>query len=123
MLGLTANQFAAIGIVVVMLALFVWDRWRYDIVALGALLAGVIAGIVPQENAFDGFSDTVIIVIAAVLVVSKAIARSGILDRLVRKLMRGIDALPLQLGILTTAVGLLSAFVKNVGTLDRKSVA
>lgn len=117
MLGLTANQFAAIGIIVVMLALFVWDRWRYDIVALGALLAGVIAGIVPQENAFDGFSDTVIIVIAAVLVVSKAIARSGILDRLVRKLMRGIDALPLQLGILTTAVGLLSAFVKNVGTL------
>lgn len=117
MIGLTPDQIAAIGIVVTMLALFIWDRWRYDLVALAALLAAVMVGVVPQDRAFEGFSDTVVVVIATVLVVSKAIARSGILDRLVRKLMKGIDSPSAQIGLLSLAVGLLSGFVKNVGTL------
>lgn len=117
MLGLTADQMAAIAIVVTMLGFFIWDRWRYDLVAMGALLAGIVAGIVPQEKAFDGFSDQVIVVIATVLVVSKAIARSGILDRTVRRLLKGVDSPSLQIGLLSAAVGFLSAFVKNVGTL------
>jgi len=117
MLGLTADQMAAIAIVVAMLGFFIWDRWRYDLVAMGALLAAIAAGIVPQDKAFDGFSDQVIVVIATVLVVSKAIARSGILDRTVRRLLKGVDSPSLQIGLLSAAVAVLSAFVKNVGTL------
>ncbi|MBN8911502.1 MAG: SLC13 family permease [Rhizobiales bacterium] len=117
MLGLTADQMAAIAIVVTMLGFFIWDRWRYDLVAMGALLAAIAAGIVPQDKAFDGFSDQVIVVIATVLVVSKAIARSGILDRTVRRLLKGVDSPSLQIGLLSAAVAVLSAFVKNVGTL------
>lgn len=115
--GLASDQAAAIAIVVVMLGFFIWDRWRYDVVALGALLAAVAAGIVPEDKAFVGFSDQVIVVIAAVLVVSKAIARSGVLDRLVRRLMSGVEQPSLQIGLLSAAVAFLSAFVKNVGTL------
>ena len=118
MLGLTTLQFAAIAIVVVMLGAFIWDRWRYDVVALTALLAAVAAGLVPQDEAFTGFSDPVIVVIAAVLVVSRAIARSGLLDRLVRRLLRNVDSTDLQVGGLSLTVALLSAFVKNVGTLS-----
>ncbi len=114
----TTSQLAAIGIVVAMLVAFIWDRWRYDVVALSALLAAVVAGLVPQDDAFSGFSDPVIIVIAAVLVVSKAIAKSGILDRVVRRLLAGIDSPTLQIGMLGGAVALLSSFVKNVGTLS-----
>lgn len=117
-MDLTTSQLAAILIIVAMLAAFIWDRWRYDVVALGALLAAIAAGIVPQDEAFSGFSDPVIIVIAAVLVVSKAVAKSGILDRIVRRLLNRIDSLTLQIGILSAAVGLLSAVVKNVGTLS-----
>lgn len=117
MLGLTTEQLSAVAIVVAMLGFFIWDRWRYDVVAMGALLAGIAVGVVPQENAFDGFSDQVVVVIATVLVVSKAIASSGMLDRLVRRMLKGIDSPSLQIGILAGAVALLSAFVKNVGTL------
>lgn len=117
MLGLTPDQAAAIAIVVIMLGVFVWDRWRYDLVAVGALLAAIGVGIVPQDKAFVGFSDQVIVVMASVLVVSKAIARSGVLDRLVRRLMKGVDSPSSQIGLLSLSVGLLSAFVKNVGTL------
>jgi len=117
MLGLTPDQAAAIAIVVIMLGVFVWDRWRYDLVAVGALLAAIGVGIVPQDKAFVGFSDQVIVVMASVLVVSKAIARSGVLDRLVRRLMKGVDSPSSQIGLLSLSVGLLSAFVKNIGTL------
>ncbi len=117
MFGLTADQIAAISIVLVMLGFFIWDRWRYDVVALGALLSAIAVGIVPQAKAFDGFSDQVIVVIAAVLVVSKAISRSGVLDRLVRHVLSGVDNPSLQIGVLAAAVAFLSAFVKNVGTL------
>ncbi len=118
MLGLSLLQIAAITIVVAMLAAFIWDRWRYDVVAVTALLAAVAAGTVPQDEAFDGFSDTVIIVIASVLIVSKAVARSGILDRLARRLLQNVDSISIQIGALSLAVALMSAFVKNVGTLS-----
>ena len=45
MLGLTIDQGLAIAIVALMLGFFIWNRWRYDVVALAALLAAVIAGI------------------------------------------------------------------------------
>lgn len=118
MFAITVPQLLAITIVVLMLSAFIWDRWRYDVVAMTVLLAAVVVGIVPQAEAFNGISDTVIIVIAAVLVVSKAIARSGILDRLVRRLLTNVDSTDAQVGALSLAVALLSAFVKNVGTLS-----
>jgi di/tricarboxylate transporter len=116
-LGLTANQATAIVIVATMLGFFIWDRWRYDVVALGALLTAIGTGIVAPDKAFVGFSDQVIVVIVAVLVVSKAIARSGIVDRVVRRLLRGVESPSLQIGGLCAAVALMSAFVKNVGSL------
>lgn len=117
MSGLAADQVVAATIVVTMLALFIWDRWRYDVVALAALLVAVLAGVVPSDKAFIGFSDQVVVVVATVLVVSKAVSRSGILDRLVRRLLKGVASPSLQIGALTGAVALLSAFIKNVGTL------
>ena len=83
---MTVNQGLAFAIVVVMMALFIWGRWRYDIVAAVALLASVAAGIVPPEEAFRGFSDDIVIIVGSALVVSAAVARSGIIERIVRKL-------------------------------------
>ena len=111
------NQIEAFIIVGAMLALFVWDRLRYDLVAALALLAAMLTGIVPAAKAFEGFSNQVIIIIASVLVVSRAIARSGVIDAMLRRIMTRITSPSAQIGILSACVTFLSAFMKNVGTL------
>ena len=117
MADLTFQQMAAFGIVIAMLALFMWDRWRYDMVAMIVLLSALALGVVQPANAFHGFSNPVIVIIASVLVVSKAISSSGLLDGLMRRALRSVTSPSMQIGILTACVALLSAFVKNVGTL------
>jgi len=114
---LPLNQIEAFAIVGAMLALFVWDRIRYDLVAALALLAAMLTGIVPAAKAFEGFSNQVIIIIASVLVVSRAIARSGIIDAALRRWMHRITSPSAQVGILSACTTFLSAFMKNVGTL------
>ena len=111
------NQIEAFAIVGAMLALFVWDRVRYDLVAALALLAAMLTGIVPAAKAFEGFANQVIIIIASVLVVSRAIARSGIIDTALRRWMHRITSPSAQVGILAACTTFLSAFMKNVGTL------
>jgi len=114
---LPLNQIEAFAIVGAMLALFVWDRIRYDLVAALALLAALLTGVIPAAKAFEGFSNQVIIIIASVLVVSRAIARSGVIDALLRRWMQRITSPSAQIGILSGCVTFLSAFMKNVGTL------
>ena len=62
------------------MALFVWGRLRYDLVALLALLAAIAAGIVPADKAFSGFSDDIVIIVACALLVSAAVGRSGVIE-------------------------------------------
>jgi di/tricarboxylate transporter len=113
---MTFEQGLAFTILAGTIALFVWDKLRYDLVAMLALSAGLLAGLVPFDKAFHGFSDPVVVVVAAALVVSSAIERSGIVERLMRPLalLKSPDAL---IGTLVGAVMLLSAFMKNIGAL------
>ena len=117
LLGLNAQQLASLALIAAMLALFVWDRWRYDVVATMVLLAAVVIGLVPADKAFDGFSDPIIPIIASVMVVSRAISASGVLDHLLRRMLRRVSSASGQVGILTACVTFLSAFIKNIGTL------
>ena len=94
-----------------MLGLFMSGRLRYDVVAALVLLAAVLLGVVPVERAFQGFANPVIIIIASVLVVSRAIAASHILEMSVGSLLRRIRSPSLQIGLMSAAVGYLSAFV------------
>ena len=100
-----------------MMALFAWGRWRYDLVAAVALLAGVIVGIVPPDQAFKGFSDDIVIIVGSALVVSAAVARSGVIERVARALGPYLVTIHRQIVALVGSVTLLSAFVKNVGAL------
>jgi hypothetical protein len=76
---LTLDQAIAFTIVAGMVALFVWDRIRYDLVALLGLLAAMASGIVPPEGAFAGFGDQVVIIVASVLVLGAAVGKSGVI--------------------------------------------
>ena len=114
---MTLPQIEALAIIAGMLILFVTDRLRYDLVAALALSAAVLTGVVPAKKAFEGFANPVIIIIASVLVISRAVAVSGVIDNAMRRLMRVLDSTTLQIAALTAAVSFLSAFVKNVGAL------
>ena len=61
---MTHQQALAFGLVIVTIGLFVWGRFRYDLVSLVALLASVALGVTPVKKAFDGFSSDVVVIIA-----------------------------------------------------------
>jgi di/tricarboxylate transporter len=114
---MTFDQGLAFTIIIGMMALFAWGRWRYDLVAVLALLVAVAAGIVKPDQAFKGFSDDIVIIVASALVVSAAVARSGVIERIVRKLGPYLTTLNRQVVALVGSVTLLSGFVKNIGAL------
>ncbi|HJU19992.1 MAG TPA: SLC13 family permease [Stellaceae bacterium] len=111
------SQIATLAVLAGMAGLFLWDRLRYDVVALLALLAAVAVGIVPAKHAFSGFASPILPLIAGALVVSAAIARSGAVEILFRWLQPAMRVRVLQVGILSGCVTALSAFMKNVATL------
>ncbi len=114
---MTLHQAEAFAIVAGMLALFVSDRLRYDLVGALALSAAMLLGVVPAAHAFTGFANPVIIVIAAVLVIGRAIAISGTIENVMRPVLRWLRGTTKQVAALTAAVTFLSAFMKNVGAL------
>ena len=114
---MTLHQIEAFAIVIVMLGLFVSDRLRYDVVAALALSCAALTGIVPRDKVFSGFSNPVVIIIASVLVLGRAIAVSGVIEAVMRGLLSRLRTTSSQVVILTGCVTLLSAFMKNVGTL------
>lgn len=114
---MTTQQLLAFGILGGTMILFIWGRWRYDLVAILALLASLVAGTVPAKKAFSGFSDDIVIIVASALVISSAIARSGIIESGVRFISPQVQRVQWQLTVLVGSVTLLSAMVKNIGAL------
>ncbi len=114
---MTHQQALAFGLIGVTIGAFVWGRFRYDLIALVSLLAGVLLGVVPAKNAFDGFSNDITVIIASALVVSAAFARSGIIEAMLRPLLPHLKTERSQVPVLTAAVTLLSTATKNVGAL------
>ncbi|GEK71549.1 MULTISPECIES: SLC13 family permease [Halomonas] len=99
------------------LAAFVWGRFRYDLVALAALLAAVGLGLVPAEGAFAGFGHPAVITVAAVLVLSRGFERSGLVDLIAEQALRVGDRIMLQTLVLSGTVLVLSGIMNNVGAL------
>src|SRR5690606_39183084 len=114
---MTLPQALAFLIIGGMVAAFVWGRWRYDVVAVGALLVAMALGVVSPAAAFEGFSDDIVIIVGSALVVSAAVSRSGIMEVVVRRLAPNISAPRAQLVLLVLVVTVLSAFIKNIGAL------
>lgn len=106
--------FALLGLVLV---LFIWGKWRYDLVALFALLVVTISGLIPAGDAFSGFGHPAVITVAAVLVLSRALFNSGMVDYIVRLMARAGENPITQLTVLVVAVTICSGFMNNIGAL------
>lgn len=114
---MTFDQMLSFGIIGAVIALLIWDRLRYDLVGMIALLASVAVGIVPTKEAFQGFSDDIVIIVGSALVISAAIGRSGVVEAAMRPLAARMTTVWMQVAVLAGAVTLLSAIVKNIGAL------
>ena len=101
----------------VTLGLFVWNRLRFDVVSMLALLAVAIAGLVPSDQLFAGFGHPAVITVAAVLVISQGLVNGGVVDAVARLLGKVGRNAVLQVITLTLVVSLCSAFINNVGAL------
>ena len=115
--ALTTDQMVMLGILAATVVLFLWGRWRHDMVAAGALLAAVLAGLVPGADAFAGFGHPAVITVACVLVLSQALLNAGAVDAMVQRVLPSTAGPTFTIAALTGTAAVLSGFMNNVGAL------
>ena len=114
---MTAEQTGLFALFAIVFALLVWGRIRYDLVAFGALVAGVVLGLVPQETAFSGFGHPAVVIIALVLIVSRGLSNSGAIELVAARLLSADRGPSAHIGIMAMAGAALSAIINNVAAL------
>ena len=111
------EQILLFAILAATIGLFLWGRWRHDVVALAALLVCVFAGLVPSEQAFSGFGHPAVITVAAVLVLSRGLQSTGAVDALAQRVLTPSAGPTLSIAVLIGVGAVLSAFMNNVGAM------
>ena len=114
---MTTDQSILFGLFGAVFALMLWGRLRYDLVAFVALLVGVVAGVVPKEDAFAGFGHPATVIVALVLVVSAGLVRSGAVLVITRRLIDAKRSVAGHVALIGGVGAFLSAFMNNVAAL------
>ena len=114
---MTNEQIILFGLMGCVLGLLVWGKYRYDLVAFGALAVALLLGVVPKDQAFAGFGHSAVIIIALVLIVSRGLSQSGAIELLTRNLIRADRPLALHITSMAGIGATLSAFMNNVAAL------
>jgi len=114
---MNADPLLVLGILLATVAMFLWGRWRHDMVAAAALLACVLTGLVPVADAFAGFGHPAVITVACVLVLSQGLQNSGAVDALAHHALPANAGPTLSIAVLTALAAVLSGFMNNVGAL------
>ena len=112
-----SDQYILSITIISLLGLFIWGKFRYDALASGALVALIILGVIPSNQAFDGFAHPAVITVALVLIISQGLKNSG-LTGLVGKIIGGRSFTKFQFLIsLLLIAAILSSFINNIGAL------
>ena len=114
---MSIDQILIVSVLLATMGMFLWGRWRHDLVAMGALLACVFAGLVPGSEAFVGFGHPAVITVASVLVLGYGLQISGAVDVLAKYLLPSSSGPTLSILALISLAALLSGFINNVGAL------
>ncbi|MEL7088931.1 MAG: SLC13 family permease, partial [Planctomycetota bacterium] len=114
---MTTDQTILFALFGAVFGLLLWGKFRYDIVAFSALMAGVVLGVVPTKDAFSGFGHPATLVVALVLVVSAGLVRSGAVFLITRTLVDASRSLGAHITLMGAVGGVLSAFMNNVAAL------
>ena len=112
-----SDQYILSITIVSLLGLFIWGKFRYDALASAALVTLIILGVIPSNQAFDGFAHPAVITVALVLIISQGLKNSG-LTGLVGKIIGGRSFTKFQFLIsLLLIAAILSSFINNIGAL------
>ena len=111
------DQLIILAVLFATMVMFLWGRWRHDLVAMGALLVCVVTGLVPGNEAFSGFGHPAVITVACVLVLGNGLLTSGAVDVLTQRFIPKSAGPTLSIFALIGLAALLSAFMNNVGAL------
>lgn len=111
------DQILVCSILIITIGLFLWGRWRHDVVALAGLMACVLTGLVPAEDAFSGFSHPAVITVAAVLILSHGLQSSGAIEAVAQRVLPSKGGAAVGILALMLFGALLSAFMNNVGAM------
>ena len=114
---MSSDQTLILGILLLTVAMFLWGRWRHDMVAAASLLACVVVGLLPAAEAFSGFGHPAVISVACVLVLSRGLQTSGAVDVLTRMMLPAKAGITLSMAALIGLGAVLSGFMNNVGAM------
>ena len=114
---MTIDQIFLISLLGLLVVFFVWERWRYDLVALAGLLIATIFGLIPPDEAFLGFGHPAVVTVAAVLIISRGLSNAGAVGIFTRYIKRATSSPTLHVVSLSTVGGLFSTVMNNVGAL------
>jgi len=103
-----------LALLVIAIALFATERISVDIVTFLLLIALVISGVLSPKEAFEGFSNDIIIILGAIFVISGALQETGVLDLLGARILKLAGTSPNRLlFLLTSSTAGVSAFMNN----------
>ena len=114
---MTLDQSLITAILIAAFALFLWGRWRHDVVAILALVTATAAGLVEARDMFSGFGHPATVTVAMVLILSRGLQNSGAVDIVAKYLLPPLPRTEAHIGALSGVAGALSAVMNNVGAL------
>jgi di/tricarboxylate transporter len=113
----TSDQTLLFGLLFFVFVFLIWGRWRYDLVAFVALLIALLTGVVPTDEAFSGFGHPATVIIALVLIISRGLSNSGVIELLARYAVDAGRKLGSHVAIMAGLAAALSAVMNNVAAL------
>ena len=114
---MTSAQIILFVLMGLLFFMLIWGRFRYDLVAFSALLIALVVGVVPVEQAFSGFGHPATVVIAFVLIISRGLSNSGVVEYVAGRLISTGRSLLMHISLMSTISAGLSALMNNVAAL------
>ncbi|RUM80186.1 MAG: SLC13 family permease, partial [Candidatus Thioglobus sp.] len=112
-----SDQELVFALIATLFVFFAYNRFRYDVVAFGALAIASIIGVVPKEEVFSGFGHPAVIIVALVLVVGRGLVYAGVVELITQKLAKFISGIGSQIAVMGSAAALLSSVINNIAAL------
>ncbi|MBK8986119.1 MAG: SLC13 family permease [Chloroflexi bacterium] len=115
---MTLEAWLVLGILITAVILFLTEKLRVDVVAIGVVVSLMVTDVLTPAEAISGFSNTAVITIVALFVVGGAILQTGLAGMIGRRVLAvaGTDEKKLTI-VLILAVALLSSFMSDTGTV------
>lgn len=115
---MTPDMWLTLAILAIAIVLFITEKLRVDVVALGVVVALLVTGILDTSEALAGFSSTAVILIIALFIVGGAVFQTGLANRIGDSILRiaGTSELRLLVTIMV-AVSAMSGFISSTGVV------